>query len=45
MKPTQKAYIERIDREVRGKWLNMHTLDSLTYAQLLVAEWMYVYNK
>ena len=44
-KPTQKAYIERFNREVRGKWLNMQVFDSITHAQSLVAEWMWVYNK
>jgi len=44
-KPTQKAYIERFNREVRGKWLNMQVFDSITHAQSLVAEWMRVYNK
>jgi putative transposase len=43
-KPTQNAYIERFNRTARSEWLNIHIFDSIERAQLLAAQWIWVYN-
>lgn len=37
-KPTQNAYIERINRTTRHEWLDMPQFDSIAHAQLLATQ-------
>lgn len=43
-KPTQNAYIERFNRTVREECLDLHWLDSVSEAEAVVTEWMWLYN-
>lgn len=43
-KPAQNAYIERFNRSFRTEVLNAHLFDSLSGAQQMAEEWMYIYN-
>ena len=43
-KPTQNAYIERFNRTVRQECLDLYEFDSIKQAQLLVTQWLWVYN-
>ncbi|MEH6549046.1 MAG: IS3 family transposase [Pseudomonadales bacterium] len=43
-KPIQNAYVERFNRTVRHKWLDMHLFESIEHAQLLATQWLWGYN-
>lgn len=43
-KPTQNAYVERLNRTVRHEWLNMYVFDSVEQAQELATDWLWSYN-
>ena len=42
-KPTQNAYIERINRTVRHEWLDMHHVESIEHDQDLTGDWLRKY--
>lgn len=43
-KPTQNAYIERFNRTVREECLDLHWFESISEAENVVTEWMWLYN-
>jgi putative transposase len=43
-KPTQNAYIERVNRTARHEWLDLHEFNSVPHIQLLVTQWLGEYN-
>jgi len=43
-KPTQNAYIERLNRTARHEWLDLHLFNNLAHAQLLATQWLWTYN-
>ena len=43
-KPTQNAYVERLNRTVRDEWLDLHDFESIEQAQQMATEWLWLYN-
>lgn len=43
-KPTQNAYVERFNRTVREECLDLHWFESISEAETIVTEWMWLYN-
>jgi putative transposase len=43
-KPTQNAYVERLNRTVRHEWLDMHLFESIAHAQSTATQWLWLYN-
>ncbi len=43
-KPTQNAYIERFNRTVREECLDLYWFESVSQAENIVTEWMWLYN-
>lgn len=43
-KPTQNAYVERINRTARHEWLDLHQFESVEHAQLLATKWLWSDN-
>ncbi len=43
-KPTQNAYIERFNLTVREECLDLHWFNSISEAEAVVTEWMWLYN-
>ena len=43
-KPAQNAYIERFNRTARHEWLDMYEFSSVSQAQTLATEWLWMYN-
>lgn len=43
-KPTQNAYVERINRTVRHEWLDEHLFESVDHAQQTATQWLWLYN-
>lgn len=44
-KPTQNAYIEKLNRTARHEWLELHDFESVDHALDLDALWLWMYNK
>ena len=43
-KPQQNAYVERYNRTVRHKWLDLYIFESIEEAQQIATEWLWPYN-
>ena len=43
-KPAQNAYIERFNRTARHEWLDMHGFSTVSEAQQIATQWLWVYN-
>ena len=43
-KPTQNAYIERLNRTARHELLELNLFEDVEHAQLLVTQWQWTYN-
>lgn len=43
-KPTQNAYVERINRTVRHEWLELVNFESIQQARFLATQWLWTYN-
>ncbi|HCD26819.1 MAG TPA: IS3 family transposase, partial [Gammaproteobacteria bacterium] len=40
-KPTQNAYVERLNRTVRYKWLGEHIFESIEHAPQTATQWLW----
>lgn len=43
-KPQQNAYVERYNRRVRHKWLDLHIFETIDEVQQIATEWLLSYN-
>jgi putative transposase len=43
-KPQQNAYVERLNRTVRGDWLTQYLFESMSEAQEHATRWAWTYN-
>jgi putative transposase len=43
-KPTQNAYVERVNRTARNEWLELNIFEGIEQAQLLATQWQWTYN-
>ena len=43
-KPVQNAYVERLNRTVRYKWLGEHIFESIEHAQQTAPQWLWDNN-
>ena len=43
-KPTQNAYIERLNRTARHELLELNLFEDIEHAQLLATQWQWIYN-
>ena len=43
-KPQQNAYVERYNRTVRQKWLDLYIFESIEEVQQIATEWLWSYN-
>ena len=43
-KPVQNAYVERLNRTVRYKWLGEHIFESIEHAPQTATQWLWDYN-